>query len=158
MEKKEEQECCPPFHPEMWDNQMHEWKEKKFIRESVRTFFFMPLNFGQVMKRVFEKVNRAGAGFVDNLGLSDHTSRWNMDLLIAVDREIPGAENTTLSGKFYSRVYEGPYSDTGKFCKDFDEAVKAQGLAYDKMYMWYVYCPKCARKYGRNYTVILAGV
>lgn len=151
-------ECCPPFHAEAWDDKIHDWKEKNFIREKVCTFFFMPLNFGQVMKRVFEKVNLAGAGFADHLGLSYHTSRWNMELLIAVDREIAGAENITLSGNFYSRVYEGPYSDTGKFCNDFDAAVKVRGLACKKRYMWYVYCPKCAKKYGKNYTVILAGV
>ena len=158
MEQKEDQECCPPFHPEMWDNQMHEWKEKKFIREHVRTFFFMPLNFGQVMKRVFEKVNRAGAGFVDNLGLSDHTSRWNMDLLIAVDREIPGAENVGLSGTFFSKVYEGSFKDTGKWCRDFENTVKEKGMGVKKWYMWYTTCPKCAKKYGKNYVVTIAEI
>jgi hypothetical protein len=158
MKPKEEQECCPPFDPVPWDDKLIEWNDKKFIREKVFTLFYMPVNFGPVMKRVFSKVTAAGATFQDNLGLSDHTSKWNMDLLIAVDKEIPGAENTILSGKFFSKVYEGPFSDTGKWCKDFDELVKSKGLFYKKMYMWYTTCPKCAKKYGKNYTVILAEI
>ena len=112
MKPTEEFECCPKFNPEPWEDKIIEWENKKFIREKVKTFFFMPLNFGPVMKKVFNKVTAAGASFQDNLGLSDHTSRWNMDILIAVDKEIPGAENLTLSGKFFSKAYEGPFKDT----------------------------------------------
>jgi hypothetical protein len=156
MKPKEEPECCPPFDPVPWDDKIIEWKDKKFIKEKVCTFFFMPLNFGAVMKRVFKKVSEAGAKFQDNLGLSDHTSKWNMDLLIAVDTKIPGAENTSLSGKFFSKVYEGSFKDTGKWCKDYEALAIARGITFTKMYMWYTTCPKCAKKYGKNYTVILA--
>lgn len=52
-----------------------------------------------------EKVRKAGATIQDGLGLSDHTSKWNMDAYLAVDKEVPGAENTTLGGKFLSKVY-----------------------------------------------------
>jgi hypothetical protein len=158
MKPKEEQECCPPFDPIPWDDKLFEWKDKKFIKEKVFTFFYMPLNFGSVMRKVFAKANAAGVTFPDNIGLSDHTSRWNMDLYIAVDKDIPEAENTTLSGKFYSKVYEGPFSDTGKWSKDFDAVAKSKGITAKKMYMWYTTCPKCAKKYGKNYTVILAQV
>jgi len=44
-----------------------------------------------------------------------------MDLYLAVDKEIPNAENITLSGKFISKVYEGDFKETGKWCKDFEE-------------------------------------
>ncbi len=155
MEKEEEAICCPPFDPAPWDGQTIVWKDKKFIREKVCTFLFMPLNFGSVMRKAFAKAQAAGVSFVDNLGLSDHTSRWNMDIYIAVDKEVPGSFNVTLSGNFFCKVYEGPFSDTGKWGKDYDEAVRAKGLAYEKMYMWYTTCPKCAKKYGKNYTVIL---
>jgi hypothetical protein len=158
MKPDAEPECCPPFDPVPWDDKIIEWKDKKFMREKVFTIFYMPVNFGTVMKRVSSKVTAAGAAFQDNLGLSDHTSKWNMDLLIAVDKEIPGAENTTLTGKFFSKVYEGPFSDTGKWCKDYDELAKNKGLVTKKMYMWYTTCPKCAKKYSKNYTVIIAQI
>jgi hypothetical protein len=158
MKPKEEAECCPPFDPIPWDDKLINWENKKFVKDKVCTAFFMPLNFGAVMRRLDAKVRSAGAVFVDNLGLSDHTSRWNMDLWLAVDKDVPGIENTTLSGKFFSKVYEGSYQNTGEWCKDYEAKAKAMGLTIKKWYMWYTTCPKCAKKYGKNYTVILGQV
>jgi hypothetical protein len=121
-------ECCPPFDPIPWDDQTFEWKNKQFIKDKVCTLFYMPMNFGGVMKRLDRKITSAGAIIPDNLGLSDHTSKWNMDLYLAVDKEIPEADNTTLSGKFYSKVFEGPFRDTGKWMSDYENLAKSKGL------------------------------
>ena len=150
--------CCPKFDPKHWDDQLFEWKDKKFIKDSVFTIFYMPINFGKVMTRLNKLVNSAGVTIPDSLGLSDHTSKWNMDIYLAVDKEIPGAKNTSLSGKYFSKVYEGPFSDTGKWCKDFENVLKSRGLSQKKMYMWYTTCPKCAKKYGKNYVAIMTQV
>ena len=150
--------CCPEFDPKPWDNQLFEWKNKKFIKDSVFTLFFMPVNFGKVMIRLNKVISDAGAEIPEWLCLSDHTSRWNMDIYLAVDKEIPGVANTSLSGKYFSKVYEGPFRDTGKWCKDFENVLKSKGLNQKKMYMWYTTCPKCAKKYGKNYVVILANI
>ena len=77
---------------------------------------------------------------------------------VNVDKEVPGAENVVLSGKFYSKVYEGPFKNTGKWCKDFGTIAKSKGLNCKKMYLWYTTCPKCAKKYGKNYVVIMSPV
>jgi hypothetical protein len=147
--------CCTEFDPIPWEDQTFEWKNKRFIRDKVFTLFYMPVNFGSVMKRLDEKLTKAGAIVPDNLCLSDHTSVWNMDLYMAVDKEIAGAENTTLSGTFYSKVYEGQFQDTGKWMKDFDSLAKGKGYTIRKCFMWYTTCPKCAKKYGKNYVVII---
>lgn len=151
-------ECCPEFDPVPWDNQIFTWDNKKFIKDKVFTIFYMPINFGQVMKRLDQKISASDASMPDYLCLSDHTSKWNMDLDLAVDKEVAGIENTILSGKFYSRVYEGPYKDTGSWCKDFEEKALAKGFTIKKRYMWYTTCPKCAKKYGKNYVVIVGQV
>jgi hypothetical protein len=148
--------CCPKFNPEPWDGKIFEWQSKKFIKGKVFTLFYMPINFGGTVKKLMEKVQKANGKAQDWMGLSDHTSKWNMDLYVAVDKEIPGAENITLSGKFASKVYEGDFKDTGKWCQDFENFVKEKGLQIEKMYMWYTTCPKCAKAYGKNYTVIIA--
>lgn len=153
-----EEECCPEFNPAPWDGKIVEWKDKRFIRDRVKTFFFIPLNFAKVIIRMNEKVEMAGAGIPDRLCLSDHTSRWNMDLYLAVYREVPGAENVALSGKFLSKVYEGPYSDTEKWCRDYESYAGLLDLSIRKWYMWYTTCPKCAEKYGKNYVVIMGEV
>ncbi len=116
------------------------------------------MNFGSVMKRLDATIRKAGAEMPDYLCLSDHTSKWNMDIYLAVDNEIAGANNVTLSGKYYSKVYEGPFKDTGKWCKDFEAVAKAKGLNIKKWYMWYTTCPKCAKKYGKNYVVVVGEI
>lgn len=151
----EKETCCPKFDPTPWNEKDFEWNNKRFIKGKVFTLFYMPMNFGTVIKRMMRKIQNAGAKTPDWMGLSDHTSKWNMDLYVAVDREIPGAENTTLSGRFVSKVYEGPYKDTGKWCKDFEDFVKNKNLDIKKWYMWYTTCPKCAKKYGKNYVAII---
>lgn len=157
-ETEQKPECCPKFDPAPWDDKTFEWDNRKFIKDKVLTLFYMPLNFGGIMKKLDKKLTKAGATIPDNLGLSDHTSKWNMDIYLAVDKEIPDAENVTLSGKFYSKVYEGPFQDTGKWMKDFENTVKNKGLLMKKEYMWYTTCPKCAKKYGKNYVVVVGQV
>ena len=152
------EECCPKFDPAPWDGKVLEWENKKFIKGKVFTLFFMPVNFGSVIVKLMAKVKDAGAGTPENLCLSDHTSKWNMDLYLAVDKEIPGAENAALSGRFFSKVYEGDFKETGKWCRDFENIAKEKGMKIEKWYMWYTTCPKCAKKYGKNYTVIVGKI
>ncbi|MBS4060916.1 MAG: hypothetical protein KG029_10990 [Bacteroidetes bacterium] len=150
--------CCPEFDPTLWDDKISEWDKKPFIKDKVFTIFYMPVNFGQVMTRLNDKVTKADAKMPDWLCLSEHTSMWNMGIYLAVDKEIQEAENTTLSGKFYSKVYEGSYNNTGKWTKDFESTVKSKGFKMNKLYMWYTTCPKCAKKYGKNYVVFFSQI
>ncbi|MDD5040493.1 MAG: hypothetical protein PHY34_05085 [Patescibacteria group bacterium] len=152
-------DCCPRFDPAPWDSKTFEWQNKKFIKDRVCTAFNVPINFGKVVTRMNAKIDASGAKALDWMSLSDHTSKWNMDLYIAVDKEVTGAENVTLSGKYLSKVYEGDFRDTGKWCKDFEAYAKQQGYNdIKKWYMWYTTCPKCAKKYGKNYVVIMGQI
>lgn len=150
--------CCEIFNPDPWDDKIFEWNNKKFVRGKVFTLFFAPINFGKVIVSMMNKIKSANGKVVDSMGLSDHTSKWNMDIYLAVDKEISGMENTTLSGKFFSKVYEGDFKETGKWCKDFENTVKDKGFKIEKWYMWYTTCPKCAKAYGKNFTVIIAKI
>lgn len=154
----DQEECCPQFDPEPWDGMTLEWKNKRFVKASVLTLMYMPIKFGSIMRRVDKKIRESGATIQDNLALSDHTSKWNMDVYLAVDREVPGLENSTLSGKFLSKVYEGDFKKTGEWCNDFERFAKAKNLKVEKYYMWYTTCPKCAKKYGKNYVAIVGKV
>lgn len=151
----EEKVCCPKFDPASWDGRILEWKDKRFIKDNVTTFLYMPINFSGVMKKLCSMMDKAGAQMPDGLMLADHTSKWNMNLYLATDKEVPGIENVTLSGKFLSKVYEGNFKDTGKWMKDFENYVKEKNVTIKKTYMWYTTCPKCAKKYGKNYVAIV---
>jgi hypothetical protein len=41
---------------------------------------------------------------------------------------------------------------------EFETLTKSKGLIIKKDYMWYTNCPKCAKKYGKNYVVIVGQV
>ena len=152
------EECCPKFNPKPWDGKLHTWKAKKFVKDKVFCLFYVPLNFGGVITRLMKKMDEAGAKSMDWMGLSDHTSPFNMDLYVAVDKQVPGCNNVTMSGKYLTKAYEGDFKETGKWCKSFDKYTKKKGKKYSKMYMWYTTCPKCAKKWGKNYVVIVAKV
>jgi len=154
----ESQECCPKFDPTPWDGKEFVWDRKKFVKDSVFTIFHMPVNFGAVMRRLLPKVGAAEAMSPEGMGLSDHTSKWNMDIYVAVTKDVPNAENVTLSGRYLSKVYEGDFKQTGTWCKDLEAFAAGKGLNIKKMFMWYTTCPKCAKKYGRNFVAIVAEV
>jgi len=155
---QETPECCPKFDPAPWDGASFTWDRKKFVKDRVVTLFHIPLNFGQVMKRIIGKVEGAGAMSPEQMCLSDHTSKWNMDVYLAASGDVEGAENVSLSGDYLSKVYEGDFKETGKWCRDFAAFADGRGLAVKKWYMWYTTCPKCAKKYGKNYVAIVAEV
>ncbi|MEN6559989.1 MAG: hydrolase [Acidobacteriota bacterium] len=151
-------ECCPRFDPAPWDGKVFTWDRKKFVKDKVFTFFHVPVNFGAVMRRLVPKVQRAGAMSPESMCLSDHTSRWSMDLYLAATRDVEGAVNVALSGRYLSKVYEGDFRQTGAWCKDFSAFAEGQGLTVRKLYVWYTTCPKCAKKYGKNYVAIVGEV
>lgn len=154
----EKTECCPRFNPAPWQEKEFNWKDKRFIKTNVFTVLYIPINFGSAMRKLDKVARASGAVFKDNMALSDHTSKWNMNVYAAVDREVTGAENVLISGRFISKVYEGNFKETSVWGEDFKRYTASKGVRIAKWYMWYTTCPKCARKYGKNYTVFIGKV
>jgi hypothetical protein len=156
--RKEKEVCCPKFDAKPWHEQFFQWENKKFVKAEVQTFMNIPLNFGRVIKKLDKKVRMRDGRMPDGLCLSDHHSKWRMDIYLAVDRDIPGAEMTNLSGTYFSKVYEGDFRKTKEWCADFAQTLDQKGLVLKKQYMWYTTCPSCAKKYGKNYVVLMGEV
>ncbi|MGB2809473.1 MAG: hydrolase [Sedimentisphaerales bacterium] len=150
--------CCPRFNPDPWDEKEVTFQDKLFIKDHVRSFFHIPLNFGKVMVRNMEKISEAQALTPKPLLLSDEKSLWGADIYIAVAKEVPGAEMVRISGTFLTRVFEGPYKNIRHWVKEMKAYVESKAGEIKKMYFFYTTCPKCAKFYGKNYTVILAQV
>lgn len=148
--------CCADVDPSEWDGRTITWTDQRFMKERVRALFHVPLNFGTVMTRAHAAVDQAGAYPEHPLWLSYERSPWGSDLLMAVDREVPGAETVTLSGTFVTKVFEGPYRDAGKWAAAMRDHVTAQGRRMEKLYFFYAICPKCAKHYGYNRVVLFA--
>ena len=110
--------CCPIFNPEAWDEKEITWTKKLFVKDKVRSFLHIPLNFGQVMVKNMEKIEKAGASAKETIVLSDEKSMWGSDIYIAVEKDVTGSDVVKISGTFLTKVFEGPYKDTGKWMKD----------------------------------------
>lgn len=150
--------CCPRFKTEPWDGKEITWKDRLFLRDHVTSLFHIPLNMDKVMAKDMEMISKAGALEKEGIMLSDEKSMWGSEIFIAVTKEVPGAKMERISGTFLSRVFEGPFSEMGKWIKEMDKYVESKGKKQKKLYFYYTSCPACAKAYGKNYVVLLSQV
>jgi hypothetical protein len=164
MEKHtdETKQCCPEFDPKPWDEKEFTWKDKLFIRETIPQFMHMPLPgvYGKTIGRMWKKVEYAGAKteIKDFLMLAYDPSAWKSELYVNVTKEVAGAENVKLSGKFVTKVFDGPYNAVPKWMKEMEQYLAKIGKKSKKYYFYYTSCPKCAKIYGHNYVVVFVEV
>lgn len=158
MSNHDSEECCPRFNPEPWDEQELRWQDKLFVKDRVTSFLHIPLNFGPVMTRLVGTIKAAGAWPDEMVLLADENSLWGADVYVAVTREVPGANTARISGTFLSKVFEGPYRNMRRWIAEMRAFVQGRGRSLQRLYFFYTTCPKCARKYGKNYVAILAQV
>lgn len=150
--------CCAPVDPARWDGRTLHWEERPFVRDRIRSFFHVPLNFGAVAARCHAAVEAVEGYPEEPFWLSDEVSKWRSDFYLSVDRPVLGAETVTLSGTFLTRVFEGPYRDAGRWIRAMREHVESQGYRPVKILFFYATCPRCAKHFGKNQVVLFAQV
>jgi hypothetical protein len=150
--------CCELFDPRPWQDKEISWKDKLFVKDHVTSFLHIPLNMGKIIVKNLGLIEKANAKSLYQLMLTDEKSLWGSDIYIDVSKKVPGAEMATFSGKFLTRVFEGPYQNAGKWAKEMKEYVENKGKSLKKLYFSYTTCPKCAKAYGKNYVVLFAQV
>ncbi len=150
--------CCEPFDPVPWQEKEIVWKDKIFVKDHITSFLHIPLNFGQIVVKNMELIEKAGAKSPYQLMLTDETSLWGADIYIAVSKNVFGAKMATLSGTFLTKVFEGPYQNVGKWAQEMKDYVASKNKQLKKLYFSYTTCPKCAKAYGKNYVVIFAEI
>ncbi|MBI4944957.1 MAG: hypothetical protein HY840_00990 [Bacteroidetes bacterium] len=158
LQGNEETGCCKRFNPDPWESKEINFKEKLFLKDHVISIFHIPLNFGKMMKRNMDKIEKAGAKVAEPLMLSDENSLWGAEIYIAVSKEVSGSEMVKMSGNYLSKVFEGSFNNVGKWTREMKAFVQAKGKQMKKLYFFYTTCPACARVYGKNYTVLIAEI
>lgn len=142
--------CCPRFSPKDWDGQKFEFKDKPFVRTITHSIFYIPLDMGAMMKRTMTAIANSGSESKDEfIMLSRDLSPWKCEHMISVIKPVADFENIKLTGKYKSKVFEGPFQDAPKWIA----AMKAK-----LVFLYYTTCPKCAKVYGKNYVVALAQI
>ena len=150
--------CCEPFNPDPWQEKEIVWKDKIFVRDHLKSFLHIPLNMGSKITKNMALIEKANAKAPQQLMLTDEKSPWSADIYIDVARDVPNAEMATLSGKYLTKVFEGPFKDAGKWAQEMKGYVESKGKKLGKLYFSYTTCPKCAKAYGKNYVVLIAQV
>lgn len=160
MEKvnSKDDECCPKFDTTLWQDRTFDWSDKLFATGKVTSLFHIPLNMGQVMTRMMKKIDAENALSPEVLMLSYDPSPWVSEQLIAVEKEVEGMQHVKLSGNFITKVFEGHYREAKNWYTDMFSFAESQGKKASKVYFYYTTCPKCAKKYGKNYVVGFAKV
>lgn len=158
MEANTNEQCCPKFDPAPWDEKEIKWNEKLFLKDHFMSCMHIPLNLKQKILFNTKLIADAGAVSPDWLMLVDENSLWGADMYISVNKEIPNAKMVKITGTFLSKVFEGSFSNMGKWIKEMRDFVKSKGKEVNQLYFYYTTCPKCAKKYGKNYVVILARI
>lgn len=153
-----ETNCCARLDPARWDDRTFDWNDKLFLKDHIRAFFHVPLNFASVMSRDLAALDKAEAFPEQPMWLTDETSPWGSDVYLAVDREVPDAVMKRLSGTFMTRVFEGPYRNLGRWIEEMKKYVAGKGRKLVHLYFFYATCPKCARRFGKNQVVLFAQV
>ncbi len=161
MAKLNDEICCPKFNTKLWDEKTIEWKNKLFIRKKIFSLFYMPLGMGCVIKKTIKQMtnNKAMPEKNNWLMLAYSPNMWKTELYFYVTKHIDKLDNVRLSGKFLTKVYEGAYKNCPNWIKDIKNYAKRKTKKEPKkIYMYYTTCPKCAKKYGKNYVVGLAQI
>lgn len=154
-------ECCPLFDPQKWDKKTHSWENKQFITEWIPTLFHIPFPpmIGMKMTKMCKLAEASQAmikDMSDMLALFHDPHPFKSEIFMSVTKEVPQANNTTISGSFISKVFDGPYNAVPKFIKEMDEYLAKDNKKAKDYYIHYAYCPKCSKKYGHNYMILFA--
>lgn len=150
-----EKNCCDLIDPKDWDEKEIVWENKKFVTDQVKCFMSIPVDMKQKMQHNMNLIKAADAKPGKFLMLTDG-SKFKMDIYIDVTKDVPDAKMTEISGSFLTKVFDGPFTDIGKWKKAMQQYVLDQEKELKKLYVFFTACPKCAEKYGHNYVVLFA--
>lgn len=134
------------------------WKDKIFVKDHITSLLHVPLDMGRKIIKNLALIEQAHAKAPHQLMLTDEKSLWGADIYIDVSKNVPGAQMSTLSGTFLTKVFEGSYQNAGKWAQEMKRHVASQGKELKKLYFSYTTCPKCAKAYGKNYVVLFAQI
>lgn len=159
--KIQNEDCCPPFDTERWDKKTFIWENKRFIKETLSTFFHIPFppTIGKKVMKLHALAEKSGSAIPDKtdaLILFHDPSAFKSEIFYAVTKEVAGADNALISGSFVAGVFDGPYNNIPKYVKEMEKYLRKSDQTAKDYYVHYAYCPKCAKERGHNYMILFA--
>jgi len=161
------EECCPEFHPDKWNEKTFQWKNRPFVKETIPTFFhipFPPMIGKKIVKmtNLAERAKRVESNKEETLVLFSDPTPFKSEIYLSVSGNVPGASNVPLNGTFMAKVFDGSYNAIPKFIKVMEKylakKVPNKSMKNENYFVHYAYCPRCQKKFGHNYMIIFAKV
>jgi hypothetical protein len=154
--------CCPVFDPARWNEQTYTWENKMFIRGTMPQFLHFPFPgmIRRIMKKLWKQAAEAEAepGQEDFLMLTYDLSPWKCEFYMSVTQAVPGADNVQLSGTYFTKVFDGPYSMVPQYINEMDILLAQKDMLAKKYYFYEAACPLCDRRYAVNNIVVFAQI
>ena len=108
--------------------------------------------------KMAEGSNKLSEKMDDVLLLFTDPHPFKSEMYLSVTGNVPNSNNTTISGSFIAKVFNGTYNAIPKYIKQMNGYLSAKNKKAKKYYVHYAYCPKCAKKFGNNYMILFAEV
>jgi hypothetical protein len=163
MDKQsKEVSCCPVFDPARWNEQKFTWENKMFIRGSTFQVLHYPLPgmIRRIMKKLWKQATEVKAEPIpeDFLMLTYDLSPWKCEFYMPVRHSVPGADNVKLSGTYFTKVFDGPFSMVPQYINEMDILLTQKDLFAKRYFIYSAACPLCERKYMVNSIVAFAEI
>ncbi len=150
--------CCRRLGPGAWDRRFWSWDDKPFYRATYLTFFNIPLNLDSVVEKAVEEIGSHNLWTEPMIYLGRDETAFHSSVLISVSRFTDQLPIETLSGRYYSRLFQGPYADSGKYVRETKTDLREQGSDAGETYMYHATCPRCIGEGKPPQTVVFAEV
>jgi hypothetical protein len=85
-------------------------------------------------------------------------SPWKCEFYMPVTKAVPGADNVGLSGTYYTKVFDGPFSQVPQYINEMDILLAQKDMLAKRYYFYSAACPICERKYVANSIVAFAQI
>ncbi len=149
-----EDKCCDLMDGKDWEGKTVTWKDKVFVKKKYSAIFYMPIGLDGVLKDLMSELDKKKLIPEEHpIMLWRNEGLFGGEILVAMKKKDPAYDTVTLSGKYYTKFYEGKgYSEAGKWHKDFKEATKDKNV--QETMTEYALCPGCQKKFGKMQAVL----
>lgn len=147
-------QCCKILSPAEWDRKEIVWRDKPFYKSRYLAFFHVPVNLGSKITGGMRRIKEAGLE-AEQMMFSRNDGMWGADMLIPVKNKTDVFDIELITGRFFTRLFEGHYGDMGKWIKETRSYCVEKGYEPEEFIFWYATCPKCAKKFGDKVQVVV---
>jgi hypothetical protein len=147
-------ECCKIISSAEWDQKEIVWRDKPFLKSRYFAFLHVPVNIGKKITEGMKKIEETGLQ-AEQMVLSKNDGWFGADILIPIKTKTDTFEMEMITGRFFTRLFDGHYGDMRKWIRETGDWCREKGFEPEEYIFWYATCPKCAKKRSDKAQVVV---